>query len=341
MMKLFPDRELPVRIYLDTASWSLLSSGQCPSARKDLSALGEKGKAVFLVSSEHYVDSADKRSDFYKRAEFFRRFPGAREIAVSDLLTYSVLNILRHDAKYGSNVTALVPEPVIEISAITGDNWFLCKGMRLLLAMFPTQWQWTTRKMPRKKWIEAEKDLMGTLRGEEDAIFKLATKHTVPSPFAWPFFKSLSMIVTALSAISRQTGGTFHRKFYFDPFSYNYVFHEINKSKISDEHSITLYKSWKDKRTRCQLAPHAACRFAVIERCLINPEQCYSLRDEVDSLHALYAPSMHIFTCDKRNKPLLKEVIGWAELQTTVLRCDQLDEVAEVAHRLAESLPAQ
>ena len=94
----------------------------------------------------------------------------------------------------------------------------------------------------------------------------------------------------------------------------------------------------RDHDRWCRTAPELACSLAVRETLQNDLRRTYSSSDDLDASHALYAPIVDIFTCDKRNAEPIRRVLAKAGRTTEVVRSGRLEDVAAAVGRATDNL---
>lgn len=107
--------------------------------------------------------------------------------------------------------------------------------------------------------------------------------------------------------------------------------------KSSHERMRVLRTAW-EQPARAKRAPSLSIAVALEENNYRQTAAKYDLSVEVDLMHAVFAPVVAVFTCDKRNYPHVARVVTAAELPTAILRTGNLPAVInEIEKRLGRA----
>lgn len=331
-------------VYLDTADWSDLEVARDPAATAELRALGASGAASFIVTHEHLREAIGLTSGRRNRIEFMRAFPGTVLACVGGA---QLLKLATFEFAMALFEGEIAPQAFrcVPMASETADQILAAmKPMRYLHWIDSFNARVTARSSDAGVKVErAQRDAnrklhrlarqgdltrleeylrgSGKVRAGLSGRAQLLAARSLARLYEWMYARGL---------LSRASGG----EVLFDQ-----LVTGVLPPSIATDTSImrALYTRWSDPRVLATLAPSLACVKAIASAQTPTRDVQKVRSTEVDKHHAVFAPLVDVFTCDKRNHPIIDRTLRLAGISVSVLRTRSLLEAARIAtaHRTA------
>jgi hypothetical protein len=325
--------------FLDTADWSYLESGRDPEAAATLRALTSAGAVKVVVTHDHLVEVAGLRRGLRQRLAFMRDFPGTLlfPFSGSKLLRLAAfefaLNAL--GGQYPAQPVQVFPmceESLNDLVSIAKQVWPLRVVHRLSAmvtshvsrhsAVEQREVRDALEKLQRLARIGDRKRLEAHLAAKAP---RLGGLRGVIQRASWPILLPLYDWASSRGLTARVK----HADFLFD----RLVTTALPTTFSTDPRLLEgLAKLWTNPEALALMSPALACVKAIAKAQTPTHDVQKIESTEHDKHHAAFAPLVHVFTCDKRNQPVVAKAVQLGRCKTRVLRTGS---VAEVVKALA------
>ena len=325
-------------IFLDTADWSYLESGQDPEATAALRSLAKARNLRFLVTLDHLVEIAgltDGRSD---RLAFLQAFPGTVLICAGGTQVIRLAAAAFAAAVFGGEVapyavpcSAMDSEPIEQLLSRTRQ----LLPLRLAHGLHATVTARTNREtasLPKRKQE----------REAEQKLHRLARKGDIRA--VHDHLEKSGKLRPGLVGRAQRLGGEFLVGFYrwaqargltTSASRGDFLFDDLVTSKLPARYARNsqtmraLFDVWVDPDELARVSPVLACVKAISKAShqLLDARKIRST--EHDKHHASFASMVDVFTCDGRNQPLVARVMEAGGTGTIVLQTRSPSRVAE------------
>lgn len=322
-------------VFLDTADWSYLESGKETSAAESLRALADAGEISFVVTFDHIVEAGGLRTGLRPRLAFMREFPGTVLFAVSGA---QLLRLAAHDFA----LTALQEQPASEpFECFAMPDKSIDELVELVRQTRPLRLAHrlsahitsrTNASAPVKTREEgdAQEKLQRLARLGDRKSFEAYLSKKAPrlggfkgylQRAATPLLIPLYDWASSRGILARAK----HADFLFDE-----LVTSVLPPKFSTDEKLIggLAKLWVQPEALALMSPSLACVKAIAkaQSPALDVQKIESTAH--DKHHATFAPLVDVFTCDKRNQPLIAQTLKLARCETHVVRTGCLADVA-------------
>lgn len=322
-------------VYLDQSDWSYLHQGRFPAAERVLQREGESGSVIYMVSVHHLEETAGL-ADPCPRLEYIRSFPGTAlvpEVLGFDIVERDAAMMVgaEFDPHPSLGLIPLVDYPFEKLVEFT-------KGFersRRYRAMLEPLYKFNrdlhlldvdawARDGARKPTKQENEDLWRAhFRGDVTKAIEIIERvlgHAI-EPAALDLLREKIARCHETWCRGATLGLVPPIEADFDEVFASSIFRYLPLDQRRDPNFINdAGKAWR----RIRKEPRPATCFALVETSVkTNMMRHYSASEQVDALHAAFAPLVHVFTCDKRVESILTR-IGVAHC----IRSGRLDDVA-------------
>ena len=322
-------------VYLDQADWAYLHAGKAPDAEDVLRTLGASGAIDFLITVHHFEEGSGL-NDPASRVAFLRSFPGTA------FTEWSAYDLVRYEAEKLAH--GLPPElgetigmvPLFEIA--DGDIEKLTFGF---MKSHPVRKLLEPLYARRRDLFHLDQEALkahGARASKADdlAIWRAQIRGQPDRAIAiWERIMRVPMTDEQRDQMRRRTedlstgwiagesaGFLPPADLDFDETFVRVVFTALPfEIKRDREAIVRVLRAWGD---RSRPASPLSCAAAVAAGVLDNPARGYQASDQVDVVHAAFAPIVDVFTGDRRTIDALRRL----KLKARVLGTNSLSDVA-------------
>ena len=327
----------PILVYLDQADWAGLEARSHNGPAADaFRQLGAGGRALFVLSPFHLVETVGLREGLDQRLRFLRSLDGTYLMTpeaggVEEMLArrlYGVLSGLDPPpvSLVAQQLATTQPEVLEEIvTPFRVVRRFVGWGAGA---------EQTARSARSKPGDDAARFASNFLSGDMSRL-EAGMRRGGHGSLRIRIAKTVSRLVSPI--LSRLDPSMVELR--DEPLLRSHVAAHFPKdvpNQVSALRELRVLR--RDHDRWCRTAPELACSLAVRETLQNDLRRTYSSSDDLDASHALYAPIVDIFTCDKRNAEPIRRVLAKAGRTTEVVRSGRLEDVAAAVGRATDNL---